>query len=117
MSTIDYQAVVEGAPLPTEDLATMIRYSGAQPVGLFLCYDGWQFLWRFDNGWGASVVQHSAVQGWDVCPIVWTGEGVDDWEHRLCRAFHSGDTAHGCSAVEVVGELRQISEFGRAAVA
>lgn len=41
----------EGIPLPTE-----VR---SHPSGM----GGWQALWRFDNGWGASVVMSSFTYG------------------------------------------------------
>jgi hypothetical protein len=42
-------------------------------------FGGLQALWRFPNGYGASVIEGYGSYGIELAVIEWTGEGFDDW--------------------------------------
>ena len=45
--------------------------------------DGVQEFYKFDNNYGASVVQHtfrSTGDLWEIAPIKFKGSNIDDWD-------------------------------------
>lgn len=55
-----------------------------QPFYEHAVYGGWQKLYRFSNGYGASVVDtpenYSGGGTWEMAVIYWRGAGIRDWE-------------------------------------
>ena len=55
------------------------------PIKTHQCFDGVQELYRFDNGFGASVVRHMHSYGgpdgfWELGVISWEKNKYRDWE-------------------------------------
>ncbi len=72
---------------------------------------GPQKFYRFENGWGASVVQHVGSYGggaglWEMATIRWTGEKYDLVESSLF-----GDVLGWLAWAEVEDWLQKISEL------
>jgi len=75
------------------------------PTGL----GGSQRLYRFPNGWGASVVQSpSDRELWDIAQIRWTGPGEDDFEVRISSHRFRANLAKWVTEKEVERELQRI---------
>lgn len=63
-------------------------------------YRGTQRLYRFDNGYGASVVQSSMSYGTELAVIKWDGE---DWD--LCYDTEITDDVIGWLTDEMLADL------------
>lgn len=81
------------------------------------CNGGTQKLYRFENGYGASVIKHPFSYGsgqglWELACIKWTGEGTsnDDWD--LCyEAEGYGDVIGYLSDLDVADHLNIIKSL------
>jgi len=70
--------------------------------------DGQQKIYKFDNGYGASVVQHSFSYGheqglWELAVIKFEGDGMDDWS--LCYSTPITSDVIGHLTLEEVEEI------------
>jgi hypothetical protein len=79
-------------------------------------YEGAQYLFRFKNGYGASVVKHHGSYGhskdlWELAVIVFENETDNDFWH-LTYSTPITDDVEGCLTDEEVCELlRKIKEL------
>lgn len=76
-------------------------------------YDGWQYLFEFDNGYGASIIKHSGSYGgrsglWELAVVRFYKN--DGW--HLCYNTPITDDVLGyLSEAEVMNLLKQIKEL------
>lgn len=71
---------------------------------------GTQTIYRFDNGYGASVVNHSFSYGTEMAVVRFTGSSMDDFD--LCYTTPITDDVLGhLSPADVDRYLREISEL------
>jgi hypothetical protein len=87
------------------------------PVGSKRIHDGIGFTFRFLNGYGASVVQHSGSYGgksglWELAVIKWDG---DDWDFDETTVVAS-DMVGWLSWDSVVTKLDEIEVLNRPSV-
>ena len=71
---------------------------------------GTQTIYRFDNGYGASVVNHSYSYGTEMAVVRFNGSSMDDFD--LCYSTPITDDVLGhLSPADVDRYLREISEL------
>lgn len=71
-------------------------------------WNGWQILYKFPNGYGASVVQHHYSYGMELAVIEWLDD--DHWE--LCKTTPITDNVIGYLEFETLYPiLEQIYEL------
>lgn len=63
-------------------------------VGTRGCYDGIQYVFRFDNGYGASIIKHLFSYGY----------GDDLWELAVLK-FDGDETSHICYDTELTDDV------------
>lgn len=66
-----------------------------------------QAIWRFPNGYGASVVNGHASFGVELLVVRYFGEGVDDWE------VADWDEEGWLTPGRLVDELRRVRDLAR----
>jgi hypothetical protein len=64
--------------LSSDTLRSKVRGVQHNPM----LWGGQQVLIRFDNDWGASVVNHSGSYGVELAVIHFDAEGMEDWDIR-----------------------------------
>lgn len=78
-----------------------------------LCNEGIQLVFRFDNDWGASVVQHRFSYGgqeghWELAVIKFYDKSVVDWDINYEHPESHGDVRGHLSWLEVLAVLENI---------
>lgn len=76
---------------------------------------GLQALWRFSNGYGASVVEGLGSYGIELAVIEWTGEGYDDWGLTFSTPV-TDDVLGWLDPTALVETLRNIRDLPHARV-
>lgn len=82
-----------------------------EPVLTRPMHSGVQALWRFPNGRGASVVNHSGSYGTELAVLRYHGGGVDDWELDYSTPVTDDVVGHIDGPEELVGLLRQVRDL------
>ena len=76
--------------------------------------DGTQQFYRFKNGYGASVVQHSFLSKgdlWEIAPIKFYGDDIDDWNFTKIQAEGLPNLAKAMSRVNINRVLRTVKSL------
>lgn len=85
---------------------------GPGPVGSM------QRVYRFPNGYGASVIRGgmAAYGGLELAVIKWSGEGVDESKWSLCYSTPITDDVLGyltdADVTRLLGEIKSLTEAG-----
>lgn len=82
-----------------------------EPVRINAKFGGMQALWRFPNGRGASVVNHSGSYGTELAVLRYTSEDVGDYELDYSTPVTDDVIGHIGDAEELLGYLRQIRDL------
>lgn len=78
------------------------------------CYEGIQYLFKFENGYGASVIKHGGSYGhredlWELGVIKWNEDG-SDW-HLTYETDITDDVIGSLTDEAVRGLLQEIKEL------
>jgi len=58
-------------------------WSKHTPIHRRYLHAGSQYIFRFENGYGASLINHSGSYGNEIAVLKFFGPGVDDWDFEF----------------------------------
>lgn len=74
--------------------------------------DGLQYVYRFDNGYGASIISHSGSYGVEMAVVEWDHAFDDHDDYTLCYTTTvAGDVMGWLTFEEVIAKLGAIKNL------
>jgi len=66
-----------------KSIANMHGWSKHTPIDASHLLGGVQYIFRFENGYGASLINHSGSYGNEIAVLKFYGPSVDDWDFEF----------------------------------